>query len=148
MLNARYSENTFLTVPAPFAALRIVKDENEVKRVVPTLRPVALIVEGGTSIYRNRPEAVVYPMPDGELVCVPFSGRAEYEYDKARYLPKDHPIALEHNENPDKRIKAVVSSKDDEGSLLNVKDRAWLKSTIEAQIERDRREARVQGLIP
>ncbi len=148
MLNASYLENTISTTHAPFIALRIVKDKNEVKRIVPTLRPVALIVEGGTSLYRNRPEAVVYPMPDDELVCVPFSGRAEYEYDKARYLPKDHPIVLARNESPDKKIKVTPSRKDDEGLLLNERDRAWLKSTLEAQNKRMDKELRAQGLIP
>jgi len=128
--------------------LRIVKDENEVKRVVPTLRPVAAILEGETGIYRGILAAVVYPMPDGKLVYLPFSGHADYEYDKARYLPDDHPVVLEYARNPGKEIKAEGSQHDLKGPFLIDSDKVWLKRTLEAQNKRIDKELRARGLIP
>lgn len=148
MLSASYLKNTIPTIPSHQTALRIVKGGNQVKRVVPTLRPVATILEGETGIYRGMLAAVVYPMPDGELVCVPFSGRGDYEYHKARYLPKDHPIVLEHARDTNVEIKVDASQKDDEGPLLNERDRAWLERTLEAQNKRMDKELRAKGLIP
>jgi len=67
MLNVRYSENTLLTTPAPIVALRVVKDENEVKRVVPHLQPVAIVRGGEGGVYASRASAAVYTMPDNQL---------------------------------------------------------------------------------
>ena len=122
--------------------------ESEVKRIVPTLQPVAMILTGETGSYRGRPDAVVYPMPGGELVRLRLMDNNDYDYDNARLLPESHPIVRAYIANPNQEIKAIASPEDIQGALLSKNDVAWLQSTLEAQHKRDLKKAQDLGLIP
>ncbi len=140
MLNLRYSEDTFLTIPAPFAALRIVKDENEVKRTVPYLQPIARILTGEGGYEGGRAHAYVFPLPDGTLIRLCINGNNTPNYESATAIPSTHPAAKAYAENPDQHIELIVAEEGDLGSRANPADIAKLKDRLEADLERGRRE--------
>ncbi|MER2520972.1 MAG: hypothetical protein ABTQ34_09895 [Bdellovibrionales bacterium] len=123
------------------------KGRSVVRRIVPNLQPVAVILTGETGPYGGRPDAVVYPMPDGELVCLRLMDNNDYDYDQARLLLKDHSIVRAYLANPNEEIKAIASPQDIEGPQLAPKDIKWLKSKIESQHKRAEKELKAQGLI-
>ncbi|MFA6279566.1 MAG: hypothetical protein WC612_02075 [Bdellovibrionales bacterium] len=136
MLNARYSENTFLTTPALVVALRLVKDENEVKRTIPALQPVATILTGEGGYEGGRPHAFVYPLPDGTLIRLRFNGNNTYNYESATAIPSTHPAAKAYAKNPNHEIELLVAEEGDLGPRANPADVAKLKDRLEADTRR------------
>ncbi len=137
MLNASYLENTFSTTLAPAIALRIVKDENEVKRTVPALQPVASIVIGGGNVFDARPLADIYPLPDGTLIRLRIKGNNDYDYESATAIPSTHPAAKAYIKNPNQEIEFTIAEEGDHGSRANPADVKRLKDRLEADFERD-----------
>jgi len=136
MLNARYLENTFSTIPAPVVALRIVKDENEVKRTVPALQPVATILTGEGGYEGGRPCAFVYPLQDGTLIRLRFNDNNTYNYESATAIPSTHPAAKTYAKNPDQDIEILVAEEGNLGTRANPADVKRLKDRLDADMHR------------
>ncbi|MER2519745.1 MAG: hypothetical protein ABTQ34_03535 [Bdellovibrionales bacterium] len=74
------------------------------QRPVPYLQPVATIRTGGTGPYGGRPEARIYPLPNGQLVRLRLKDDNTYDYKNATFVPETHPVYQAHRQNPDKHI--------------------------------------------
>jgi len=136
MLNVRYSENTLLTTPALVVALRIVKDENEVKRTVPALQPVATILTGEGGYEGGRPHAYVYPLPDGTLIRLRLNGDNTYNYESATAIPNTHPASKAYAKNQNQEIELIVADEGDLGPRANPADVKRLKDRLDADMRR------------
>ncbi len=134
MLNLRYSEDTFLTPPALVVGLRIVKDENEVKRTVPALQPVATILTGEGGYEGRRPHAEIYPLPDGTLIRLRIKGNNDFDYETANAIPSTHPAAKAYAKNPNQEIEILVADEGDLGPRANPADVKKLEERLEADM--------------
>ncbi len=139
MLNARHLKNDLFT-SAALAVAWIAESENEVKRTVPALQPVARILTGEGGYEGGRAHAYVFPLPDGTLIRLENNDDNSPDYESATAIPSTHPAAKAYAKNPDQHIQLVVAEEGDLGPRANPADIAKLKDRLEADLERGRRE--------
>lgn len=107
----------------------------EVKRPSPKIRSVGAINEPVTSRYESGSVAEVLAMPDGKLVRIPITDSHKYEYDKITALPKDHPIAVALQNDPNTFPEIMAEDEGSIGSLVSEKEATWIKQSLEAAIK-------------
>ena len=140
MLNARNQENTISTHPALMGAMWSVKGENEVKRTVPALQPVAVIVLGGGNAFDARSLAYVFPLPDGTLIRLELNDNNTYDYESATAIPSMHPAAKAYAGKQEHYIEIALADEGDLGPRANSADVEKLKNRLEADRQRSRQE--------
>ncbi len=140
MLGQVVLENSF-SAQAPLYGLPYdIKDENEVKRTVPALQPVARIVIGGGNVFDARPLAFVFPLPDGTLIRLRLNDDNTYNYESATAIPDTHPAAKAYAQKLGHSIKIARADEGDLGSPANPADVEKLKKRLEADMRRYQRE--------
>jgi len=140
MLGQVVLENSF-SAQAPLYGLPYdIKDENEVKRTVPALQPVARIVIGGGNVFDARPLAFVFPIADGTLIRLRLNDNNTYNYESATAIPDTHPAAKAYAQNLGHSIKIARADEGDLGPRANPTDVEKLKERLEADRQRSRQE--------
>ncbi len=134
MLNARYLENTISTHPVLIGTMWSVEGEDEVKRTVPALQPVATILTGEGGYEGGRPHAEIYPLPDGTLIRLRIKGNNDFDYENANAIPSTHPAAKAYAKNSNQEIELLVAEEGDLGSRANPADLKRLKDRLEADM--------------
>jgi hypothetical protein len=140
MLNTDILDVLFTTQDRYHDLLWSLKGENEVKRTLPALQPVARIVMDGGNVFDARPLAFVFPLPDGTLIRLELNDNNTYDYGSATAIPGTHPAAKAYAQNLGHSIKIVRADEGDPGLRADPTDVEKLKERLESDRQRSRQE--------
>ena len=140
MLNTDILDILFTTQDRYHDLLWSLKSENEVKRTIPALQPVAVILTGEGGYEGGRAHAYVFPLPDGTLIRLRNNANNTPNYESATAVPSTHPAAKAYAEKREHFIEITVADEGDIGPRANPADVEKLKERLEADLERGRRE--------